>query len=196
MERVLGGAPLWWDRDSDPYGKPIRSDVRMAAYQVWDDIRRRTRYVLGDSGEAAALLERSIVQVSRYLDRRETPLFSNDTSRLLKCAFGRALRRAARKLRRIHFVGDLMDLDRLPSSKSSSIEHDWHHDARKAANLLGTRARKMHELRKAGFEWKEVAALLNTTDAAARAEFSRALKQLRAKLASTSHNKGPSYEKS
>jgi transcriptional regulator len=40
----------------------------------------------------------------------------------------------------------------------------------------------MYELRNAGFEWKEIAEMLNTTDAAARAEFSRELKRAKHKL--------------
>jgi hypothetical protein len=37
----------------------------------------------------------------------------------------------------------------------------------------------MLELRKVGFEWKEIAAVLKTTDCAARAEFSREVKKAR-----------------
>jgi hypothetical protein len=40
----------------------------------------------------------------------------------------------------------------------------------------------MYKLRQAGFEWKEIAATLNTTNAAARAEFSRELKRVRIKM--------------
>jgi hypothetical protein len=39
----------------------------------------------------------------------------------------------------------------------------------------------MLELRKVGFEWKEIAAVLKTTECAARAEFSREVKKARAK---------------
>jgi hypothetical protein len=39
----------------------------------------------------------------------------------------------------------------------------------------------MLELRKVGFDWKEVAAVLKMTDCAARAEFSREVKKARTK---------------
>ena len=55
-------------------------------------------------------------------------------------------------------------------------------DAEKAARQLTQRGRRMYELRSAGFEWKEIAKLLTTTDAAARAEFSRDLKRVRLKM--------------
>jgi transcriptional regulator len=40
----------------------------------------------------------------------------------------------------------------------------------------------MYELRRAGFEWREIAQTLKTTDAAARAEFSRDLKRARLRM--------------
>ncbi len=45
----------------------------------------------------------------------------------------------------------------------------------KAARQLSERARRMYELRKAGYEWKEITGKFSTTDAAARAEYSREL---------------------
>jgi FixJ family two-component response regulator len=55
-------------------------------------------------------------------------------------------------------------------------------DAEKAARQLSARGRQMYKLSHAGFEWREIAQKLSTTDAAARAEFSRELKRAKLKL--------------
>ena len=68
------------------------------------------------------------------------------------------------------------------SSQSCTSKDDCHLDAEKATRQLSERGRKMYELRDAGFEWKEIAAILHMTDAAARAEFSRELKRARIKM--------------
>lgn len=56
-------------------------------------------------------------------------------------------------------------------------------DAERVLHKLSERARQMFRLRDAGYGWEEVAALFNTSDEAARAEFSRELKRLKSKLA-------------
>jgi hypothetical protein len=55
-------------------------------------------------------------------------------------------------------------------------------DAEKAARQLSERGRQMYELRHAGFEWREIAQILKTTDAAAQAEFSRDLRRAKLKM--------------
>jgi hypothetical protein len=156
--------------------------VRSAAREVWNDACNQTRALLGEPCEAAGLMERSVVQISRYLNRRGVPAFSQDTSGLLMCAFCRALRRHVAKLRRIELAPDLNEVSERPPTRSCTTEEDCRLDAEKAARQLSKRGRQMYELRDAGFEWKEIAAILNTTDAAARAEFSRELKQARIKM--------------
>src|SRR5713226_7808278 len=99
--------PFWWDRDVDYTGRPIRADVRSAAHEVWGQACERVQAILGDTSDAAGLMERSVSQVSRYLDRRGTVPFAENTNGLLICAFCRALRRYALKLRRIELVCDI-----------------------------------------------------------------------------------------
>jgi len=127
-------------------------------------------------------MERSVVQVSRYLNRRGLPMFSQDTSGILMCAFCRALRRTVAKLRRIELADDVNALSQTHSPHSCTSKEDCRLDAEKATRQFSERGRKMYKLRDAGFEWKEIAATLNTTDAAARAEFSRELKRARLKV--------------
>jgi hypothetical protein len=182
MNVLSGNGPLWWDRELDPTGKPIRLDVRSAAREVWDEACRQTRTLLGEPCEAAVLMERSVAQISRYLNRRGVPTFSEDTSGLLMCAFCRALRRHVAKLRRIQLTPDLSEASERVPSQSCTSEEDCRLDAEKAARQLSERGRQMYELRRAGFEWREIAQTLKTTDAAARAEFSRDLKRARLRM--------------
>ena len=74
-------------------------------------------------------------------------------------------------------------------------EEDCRLDAEKAARHLSARGRQMYELRHAGFEWREIAQKLSTTDAAARAEFSRELKRARLKLTKMCPTKTDSRDK-
>jgi hypothetical protein len=173
----------------DPTGKPIRLDVRSAAREVWNDACTKTRALLGEPCEAAGLMERSVVQISRYLNRRGVAIFSQDTSNLLMCAFCRALRRHVVKLRRIELAPDLSEASERSPTRTCTTEEDCRLDAEKAARQLSARGRQMYELRHAGFEWREIAEKLSTTDAAARAEFSRELKRARLKLAKKSSTK-------
>ncbi len=182
MNTLSGKGPVWWDQELDPTGKPIRLDVRSAAREVWNDACSQTRALLGEPCEAAGLMEKSVVQISRYLNRRGVATFSQDTSSLLMCAFCRALRRHVAKLRRIELAPDLSEASARPPTRSCTTEEDCRLDAEKAVRQLSARGRQMYNLRHAGFEWREIAQKLSTTDAAARAEFSRELKRARLKL--------------
>jgi hypothetical protein len=182
MNTLFDKGPLWWDRELDPTGKLIRLDVRSAAREVWSDACNQTRALLGEPCEAAGLMERSVAQISRYLNRRGVATFSQDTNGLLMCAFRRALRRHVARLRRVELAPDLSEASERPPARSCTTEEDCRLDAEKAARELSERGRQMYQLRHAGFEWREVAQKLNTTDAAARAEFSRELKRARMKI--------------
>jgi DNA-directed RNA polymerase specialized sigma24 family protein len=182
MNTLSGKNPAWWDQELDPTGKPIRLDVRSAAREVWNDACTQARALLGEPCEAASLMERSVVQISRYLNRRGVATSSQDTSSLLMCAFCRALRRHVVRLRRIELAPDLSEASERPPTRSCTTKEDCRLDAEKAALHLSERGRQMYELRHEGFEWKEIAQILNTTDAAARAEFSRELKRARRKM--------------
>ena len=52
-------APVWWDKEVDAAGRPIRLDVRTAAHQIWDAARRQAQHLLGDASEAPELMENS-----------------------------------------------------------------------------------------------------------------------------------------
>jgi hypothetical protein len=64
---------VWWDREVDQAGRPIRRDVRLAGHEIWEQACQRTQALLDDHGAAAELMENSVAQVSRYLDRIGAP---------------------------------------------------------------------------------------------------------------------------
>ena len=176
----------WWDRDVDSEGNPIRADVRSAGRNLWEHAREQAHTFLGDASEAPELMETSVLQVSHYLDRRAAPLFERDASALLVCAFYRGLRRHLSKLRRLELTADLSTVPTPRPGRSCPSKEDCRLDAERVLRKLSDRARQMFEFRKGGYDWEEVAAILNTSDGAARAEYSRELKRLKMKLA----NKG------
>lgn len=182
MDAFSGNNLLWWDRETDSSGRAIREDVRAAARQVWDDACKKTRALLGEPCEAAGLMERTVTQVSRYLDRRGIPMFAQDTGGLVLCAFCRALRRYGARHQRVELVQNAEELSAPDAGKHCTSKADCGLDAKKAASHLSPRGRKMYEGRRSGFEWKEIAQMLGTTAGAARAEYSRELKRARLKL--------------
>jgi hypothetical protein len=180
---ALTGGTLWWDREADSAGRPIRQDVRASAHTLWDQACLRVRTMLGDSSDAAMLMEKSVLQVSRYLDRIGAPP-GMDTAGVLMSAFCRALRRHGTKLHRIEFVPDIAEVAELlmPTTTQCTAKEDCLMDAEKAARRLSPRGRTMLDLRRVGFEWKEIGQILNMSDCAARAEFSRELKRASVKI--------------
>ena len=182
MVSRFGKSPPWWDRELDAAGRPIRADARAAALEIWEKIHKQAESILRDSSEAAALMEQSVAQISRYLDRTGATLCPQNAARLLMASFTRALRRRATKLRRIELVGDMNDFREPRSTAHCGTTQDCRLDAEKACRHLSERSRTMHRLRSEGFDWEEIAGMMRTTATAARAEFSRDLKRAKRKL--------------
>src|ERR1700721_4198499 len=99
----------WWDRELDHAGRPIGPDVRLAGHEIWEQACQRTQVLLADQSLAAELMENTVAQVSRYLDRIGAPL-STRKHGLLLVAFCRALRRYAAKSSRLELVGGAGEL--------------------------------------------------------------------------------------
>ena len=86
------------------------------------------------------------------------------------------------KLRRIELVGDISEFSEPLPGRSGVTREDYRLDAEKAAaRFLSQRGRMMLELRRVGFEWKEIAGMLKTTDTTAAADFSREVRKARLK---------------
>lgn len=172
---------VWWDRDVDQSGRPIRPDVRLAGHEIWEQACQRTQAVLDDHRPAAELMENSVAQVSRYLDRIGAPEYSEKHG-LLMAAFCRGLRRYAAKLNRLEFVGGSGEL------ASRALEERWVGQMNARLELARV-IRKLHTenatilmLRAAGYEWEVVGQLLGKSAAAVRISFWREIKRIRRTL--------------
>src|SRR5260370_27269921 len=111
--------PLWWDRNNDRTGRPIRPDVRAAAHGIWGCACGRAESVISDCSQAAELMESTVADVSRYLDRGGVAVFSRQIDGLLMLTFQRALYRRVPKLKRLKIVGGLEGLSRRTVNRAS-----------------------------------------------------------------------------
>ena len=171
----------WWDQEVDRTGRPIRDDVRSAAHEVWNEACRRTQSLLADPAEAADVMEDSIAQVSRYLDRISAPASSSKNG-LLLLAFSRALRRLAARSRRLEPAGGAVELS------SRAVDHGWSRqvdarlDLENMVRKLSERNSVVLALRAAGYNWKEVGQALGTSVATVRNSFWREIREVRRNL--------------
>ena len=182
-------APLWWDKDVDRAGRSIRPDVRDAAHRMWGCVWRRTQFLLSDYGQAAELMETTVAQVSRYLDREQVMLFSRGTDRLLMLAFQRSLYRHAAKLRRVEFLGGTAEL----STRAVDLTWPRYVHARleldQVVRSLSERSRTILALRYAGYTWKESVHFLGGSVSGLRSAFWRDVARVKGKL--KTDNLGP-----
>lgn len=178
----LKGRPCWWDTERDRAGRVIRADVRAAAHEIWERARSRTNSVLGDSAEAAELMEYSVERISGYLERARAPLGSQSTAGLLMVTFHGALLRYAAKVKRLETVGGTNELsERLPDDGWAK-QIDARLDLEKVVRTLTDRSRTILALRDAGYEWKEVAQMLGITVSAAKNGFLRDVRRAKSKF--------------
>jgi hypothetical protein len=157
----------WWDREIDEdTGRPFRPDVRESAHRVWKLVCCRTQEILGDSSDAAEVLESSVKSISRYLDKNHVPLHSTDPDGLLTVGCYRALRRLARRRRRIQLVGtssELAEVLRVPDWRDQIDRHLFLDDL---ARELDMKNRGILRLRIAGYDWKQIARILGMSASA------------------------------
>jgi len=174
-----GRTLLWWDREVDEVGRPIREDVRQAGHEIWAQACQRTRCVLGDAGPAAELMENSVAQVSRYLDRIGATESSGARHGLLLVAFCRGLRRHAAKLNRLELVGGSDELAIRAIDDGSMCQVNACLDLERIVQRLSDTSSAVLVLRAAGFEWKEVAEIFGTSVATIRNRFWREIDKIR-----------------
>src|SRR5208337_118334 len=182
-------APVWWDKEVDAAGRPIRLDVRTAAHQIWDAARRQAQHLLGDASEAPELMENAVAEVSRYLDRSGAELFTQNTAGILMCAICRSLRRYARKLSRLELAGGSTELSERRIAPDWTALVELRLDLERLTHHLNDKSRTMLDLRRNGFDWKEIADVLQMTDIAARAAFWREVKRAKLRAAGTGRQK-------
>jgi hypothetical protein len=175
---------LWFDRDFDSSGDPIRSDVREAAKSKWSQLSASARRRLGDRElEIEELFERVVEKVSRYLNRKQAP--PQDPSGLLVIKFQQELQALARRMGRITTVGDSRDLEPMLAA------NEWEKDADRRLFLeqlvrslspLSPDNRLVWRLRKEGYEWSAIAEMLQSKPATLRKQFWREVRKIHAEL--------------
>ena len=170
----------WWDRELDHAGRPIRPDVRLAGHEIWEQACRRTQVLLADQSPAAELMENTVVQVSRYLDRIGAPL-STRKHGLVLVAFCRALRRYAAKSSRLELVGGSGELSNHTGDNAWVRRVNARLDFEKIVRQLSERNAAVLTLRAAEYEWKEIAELFGVSTATIRNSFWREIEKIRCK---------------
>jgi predicted transcriptional regulator len=168
----------WWDREVDHAGRPIRHDVRLAGHEIWEQACQRTHVLLADYGPAAELMECTVAQVSRYLDRIGAPP-STRKHGLLLVAFCRALCRYAAKSRRLELVGEADELSKRTVNNAWARQVNARLDLESIVRQLSERNAAVLTLRAAEYEWKEIAQLFGVSAAAVRNSFWREIEKIR-----------------
>jgi RNA polymerase sigma factor (sigma-70 family) len=166
--------PVWWDREIDREGRSIRRDVREAADAIWENACGRAKAVLGDTTDAAEIMEECVARVSQSLESRQEEPFSQNTVALLWVSFRNSVSNRAAKLRRQEPIADSELLE--PVAASGSLEAiESRIDLERLVRKLSARSRTILVLRHAGYEWKEIASLLRVTVPTAKSTFRREL---------------------
>lgn len=173
---------LWWDSDADRAGRPLRPDVRAAAHGIWGCACKQAQSLISDSSQAADIMESTVAQVSRYLDRGGVAVFSRQIDGLLMLAFQRALYRRVTKLRRIENWGGTGELSHRAVDRTWAHQIHAHLELDQVVRLLCERSRTILALRYAGYTWKESAKLLGKSVSALRSSFWRDVARVKCEL--------------
>jgi DNA-directed RNA polymerase specialized sigma24 family protein len=126
-------------------------------------------------------MENAVAQVSRYLDRIGAPLSSRKHG-LLMVAFCRSLRRYASRSARLELAGTSTDLANRIADECWVTQANTRLEFEGILRKLSDRNGNVLVLRAAGYEWKEVAAVLGTSAAAVRNGFWREIRRIRWEL--------------
>ena len=125
-------------------------------------------------------MELSVEQASNYLDRKGVPVDSQSQVGLLLVVFWRLLERRRAALSRLEPIGGIGELsDRVSDDWSTQI--DSRLDAEKIVRLLSEQNRTILALRSAGYEWADIAKLMNAPVVSLKSGFWHEIQRLRRK---------------
>ena len=178
MATVPDTGPIWWDRDVDDQGVPIRTDVRQAAHDLWPEAVKRVRRTLSDDAEAAQLMEDTVLYISRHLDRVQATSFASYVPSLLSLHFSQELRRLAGKRGRIRLVGDRNSIEECATVEGWAERIDRHIDFEKIVCLLNERSRTIVAMRMQDHEWDVIGHKLGMLPATVRRAFWKDLREV------------------
>ncbi len=173
--------PVWWDQESDGEGRFIRADVRNAAREIWDNACCLVKSLLGDTAEAAEIMEACVARISQYLSSRTEDVSTQNTNALLMVAFRNSVLNRAARLRREASIDESELLE--PCAAWGSREMiESRIDLEKLVQRLSGRSRTILVLRDAGYDWNEIAALFRVTVPAIKNRFHRELREAQSQL--------------
>src|SRR5260370_5368366 len=177
MATVSESRLLWWDRDYDGMGRPIRADVRAAAHEIWNRACARAQATLGDHADAAEIMEISVERVSHYLNRHGVLLFSVVISGLLTTAFRRQVQKRQHKTERLELLGGSADLDEQLHAPDWSADIDRQLALNRIVRRLSQRSVRILLRRRDGIDWKSIAKEVRIPESTAQNSFWREVKQ-------------------
>ena len=161
---------LWWDREYDQFGNPIREDVREAAKKKWPQLLALAQRTLSNCDlEAQQLLEQEVEYISRYLNERKVP--PHDPSGLLVIKFREELRKLVRKQQRLRPSGGSNDTELMLPATEWGEEADRRIFLAELIRALSKENRSVLRLRRAGYEWVEIAKMFNANPSSLRRGF-------------------------
>lgn len=182
MNALPDANPIWWDREFDDDGKPIRIDVRQAARDLWPDALGRVRRSLIDLAETAELMEATVFHISHHLDRKQIPSFDSRVPSLVSLHFSQKLRRHLGRLGRIGLVGDHANME-LYASVTNWAEHiDRQIDFEKIIGYLDKTSRTVVAMRLQEHEWQLIGEKMGVPPATLRSAFWKNLREVLSRL--------------
>ena len=140
-----------------------------------------TSAVLGDDAESAEILERCLGRISRYLDAHGRAMFAQNVNALLFVSFRRELWSVRNRRKTPVAIAECNHLADVSWPEIIDSQLDFEN----LIQQLSDRSRAALNLRKAGYAWKEVAALLGTTVPEIKSSFWREVVRLKSKLMSS-----------
>jgi hypothetical protein len=169
----------WLDHGSVA-GIAIRDDVRAAAVQLWAVACGKTRAIMGDTAETAALMEVAVAQASQYLDGLGQEASPARTPAVLMKIFSRLLRRRATRLERLQPAGQ--DMEFMASVSSWEDEVNAGIFLQQLERCMSRDGVTILTLRRDGHSWPEIAQMLRTTVAAVKKRFWREIEDAKITL--------------
>ncbi len=182
MATIPDAGPIWWDRDCDDEGMPIRADVRQAARELWPEAVKRVKRMLSDAAEAADLMETTVLLISHHLDRVRTPLSAPKIPSLVSLHFSQELTRIAKKLSRIELVGDGTSIEELAVAEGWAERVDRYLDFEKLFISLKNTSRIVVVMRFQAHDWKLIGHKMGALPSTIRRNFWKDVREVLSRM--------------